>query len=173
MVKARVYDRALTIGEIAKLSVETDTVKPSEAWVELLSPETISLVGGSNVYLGKLTNVMDGDTSTYVQLNGTTPRGIMIDLGTAYELKTCSFYSNYLDTSGKQRITFESSETETGERTVLYSTAESGELTKNTTKYIPAPVTARYMHISTQNATQLFVISEFRIFGKAITTPTE
>ena len=55
---------------------------------------------------------MDGDTSTQVQLSGSTPREIVIDLGTAYDVKAVTFRSGYLDTTGSQKIKLERSEIE-------------------------------------------------------------
>lgn len=61
------------------------------------------------------------------------------------------------------------SETETEERTVIYSTADSGAIAKSTTKYIPISDTMRYLYVSTEYGTHLFVVNEIRMFGKPIT----
>lgn len=170
VLKARIYNCALSNAEIAALNAETENVKPTgaDAWVKLLSAEEISL-GGGTVYYGSLSNVMDGDTSTQVQLSGGTPRTIVIDLGDAYDVKAVSFRSGYLDTTGSQKIKLERSETEDEERTLIYSTVDSGELTKSTTYYYTIGDAMRYMYLSTTNAGQLFVVNEVRVFGKPIT----
>lgn len=170
VLKARVYNCALSNAEIVALNAETDNVKPTDAnaWVKLLSAEEISL-GGGTVYYGSLSNVMDGDTSTQVQLSGGTPRTIVIDLGDAYDVKAVSFRSGYLDTTGSQKIKLERSEIEDEERTLIYSTVDSGELTKSTTYYYTIGDSMRYMYLSTTNAGQLFVVNEVRVFGKPIT----
>ena len=169
ILKARIYNCALSGAEVAALNEESNQVKPAgeDAWVRFLSADEIRL-GGGTVYYGSLSNVMDGDTSTQVQLSGSTPRTIIIDLGEAYDVKAVSFRSSYLDVNGNQRIKFERSKTDTEERTLIYSTADSGELTKNTNYYYSIEDEMRYMYLSTTYSGQLFVVNEVRMFGKPI-----
>lgn len=170
IMKARAYNCALSSEQVIALNEESNQVKPTgeDAWVRLLSPEEIRLAGGT-VHLYSLSNIMDGDNSTSVQISGATPRTVVIDLGKAYDVKAVSFRSSYLDVNGNQKIKLERSETDTEERTLIYSTAESGELTKNTSYYYSINDDMRYMYLSTAYSGQLFVINEVRVFGKPIT----
>ena len=168
-MKARAYNCALSSEQVIALNEESNQEKPTgeDVWVRLLSPEEIRLAGGT-VHLYSLSNIMDGDNSTSVQISGATPRTVVIDLGKAYDVKAVSFRSSYLDVNGNQKIKLERSETDTEEPTLIYSTAESGELTKNTSYYYSINDDMRYMYLSTSYSGQLFVINEVRMFGKPI-----
>lgn len=168
ILKARMYNCALSGEQVVALNAETDQVKPTGAdvWVRRLSPSKISLGDGATVHLGSLSNVMDGDNSTQVQLSGS--RSIVIDMGIAYDVKGVTFRSGYLTTSGNQKIKLERGKTDTEERTLIYSTDASGELTKNTTYYYPVEDAMQYMYLSSTYNTELFVINEVRMYGKPI-----
>ena len=179
VLKARVYDKALSLTEVKALKQETRSNLPKNGWVTKLTVQNIST--NATIYDGlTLDKLIDGTTSNYTALSGSTPREILLDLGQVYDLETVVLYQRKSSASDTKYLKITMSEdyialADAASRKLIHYDEEGDGFTQGAVpNYMKVEMSdgnnqARYVYLTSSNSS-LLVINEFMIFGKAITT---
>lgn len=179
VLKARVYDKALSLDEVKALNEETGDNLPDNGWVKQLTVQDIST--NASIYLDlTLDKLIDGTTSNYTALSGAAPREILLDLGQVYDLETVVLYQRTGSANDTKYLKITMSEeyialADADSRKLIHYDEEGDGFTQGAVpNYMKVDMSdgnnqARYVYLTSSDS-NLLVINEFKIFGKAITT---
>lgn len=179
VLKARVYDKALSLEEIKVLKQETTDNQPTGGYVKQITVQEIST--NATIYDGlTLDKLIDGTTTNFTALSGSTPREILLDLGQVYDLETVVLYQRTSSANDTKYLKITMSEeyialADAASRKLIHYDEEGDGFTQGAVpNYMKVDMSdgnnqARYVYLTSSNS-NLLVINEFKIFGKAITT---